>query len=132
MRLGLYRRVGGLQSDAESEAMAAELVDRFGPLPRRGRQPAAGRRAQAHVPRSRRREARGLPERHGLQFRGNSFRNPAGLIAWLSRRKDAIRLRPDHKLAVVQDMGVAERMRIGRDVLLGNLNRLANEGAKAA
>ena len=66
-----------------------------------------------------------------LQFRGNAFRNPAGLIAWLSRRKDAIRLRPDHKLAVVQDMGVAERMRIGRDVL-ANLNRLANEAAKAA
>jgi len=66
-----------------------------------------------------------------LQFRGNSFRNPAGLIQWISRRKEPIRLRPDHKLAVVQDMGVAERMRVGRDVL-ANLNRLANEAAKAA
>ena len=66
-----------------------------------------------------------------LQFRGNVFRNPAGLIAWLSRVKHPIRLRPDHKLAMVQDMGVAERMKVGRDVL-ANLNRLANEGAKAA
>ena len=33
VRLGLYRRIGALTSDAESEAMAAELVDRFGPLP---------------------------------------------------------------------------------------------------
>ena len=33
VRLGLYRRIGALASDAETEAMAAELVDRFGPLP---------------------------------------------------------------------------------------------------
>ena len=30
VRLGLYRRIGALASDAETEAMAAELVDRFG------------------------------------------------------------------------------------------------------
>ena len=33
VRLGLYRRIGALASDSETEAMAAELVDRFGPLP---------------------------------------------------------------------------------------------------
>jgi transcription-repair coupling factor (superfamily II helicase) len=33
VRLGLYRRIGGLSSVEETEAMAAELVDRFGPLP---------------------------------------------------------------------------------------------------
>src|ERR1700752_1065529 len=33
VRLGLYRRIGALASDAETDAMAAELVDRFGPLP---------------------------------------------------------------------------------------------------
>src|SRR5581483_12331275 len=33
VRLGLYRRIGALGSDAETEAMAAELVDRFGKLP---------------------------------------------------------------------------------------------------
>ncbi|MEO8716471.1 MAG: transcription-repair coupling factor, partial [Acetobacteraceae bacterium] len=33
VRLGLYRRIGGLASDEETDAMAAELVDRFGALP---------------------------------------------------------------------------------------------------
>ena len=42
-----------------------------------------------------------------------------------------IRLRPDHKLSVVRDMAVAERMKIGRDVL-ANLNRIVHEAAKAA
>jgi transcription-repair coupling factor (superfamily II helicase) len=66
-----------------------------------------------------------------IGFRGNQFRNPAGLIAWLSTRKGTIRLRPDHKLSVVREMGVAERMSLGRDVL-SNLNRIAAQVAKAA
>ena len=68
VRLGLYRRIGALASDGETEAMAAELVARFGPLP---------------------------PE-------------------------------VDNLLQVV-----AERMRLSRDVL-GNLSRLAAQGAQAA
>ncbi len=66
-----------------------------------------------------------------VAFRGNQFRNPAGLVTWLGKRKDTIRLRPDHKLSVVQDMPVRDRMRIGRDVL-SNLTRIAAEGRKAA
>ena len=33
VRLGLYRRIGALANEAEIEAMAAELADRFGTLP---------------------------------------------------------------------------------------------------
>ena len=65
VRLGLYRRIGALASDAETEAMAAELVDRFGPLPAGGREPAAGGGAEAGVPRGGRGEAGGRAEGHG-------------------------------------------------------------------
>ena len=37
-----------------------------------------------------------------VQFRGNAFRNPAGLVGWLGSQKQSIRLRPDHKLAIVR------------------------------
>ncbi len=128
VRLGLYRRIGALTSDAETQAMAAELVDRFGPLPaevdnllqvvtlKRMCRDAGVEKLEAG------------PKGMVIGFRGNAFRNPAGLIAWLNTRKGVIRLRPDHKLSIVRDMAVAERMTLGRDVL-GNLNRLA---AKAA
>jgi len=33
VRLGLYRRLADLATDQEIEAFAAELIDRFGPLP---------------------------------------------------------------------------------------------------
>ena len=131
VRLGLYRRIGALASDAEGEAMAAELVDRFGKLP-----PEVDNLLQVVALKRMCREAgveklEAGPKGMVLQFRGNAFRNPAGLIAWLARAKQPVRLRPDHKLAVVQDMGIAERMKIGRD-LLGNLNRLVDQAAKAA
>jgi transcription-repair coupling factor (superfamily II helicase) len=131
VRLGLYRRIGALPSDADTEAMAAELVDRFGPLP------TEVENLLQVVTLKRLCRAAGVekleagPKGMVVQFRGNQFRNPGGLIAWLSSRKDTIRLRPDHKLSVVRDMAVAERMKIGRDVLV-NLNRIAQEAAKAA
>ncbi len=131
VRLGLYRRIGALGSDAETDAMAAELVDRFGPLPAE-----VENLLQVVTLKRMCREAgveklEAGPKGMVVQFRGNRFRNPGGLVAWLNTRKDMIRLRPDHKLSVVRDMPVAERMKLGRDVLK-NLNRLAAEGAKAA
>ena len=130
VRLGLYRRIGGLASDAETDAMAAELVDRFGPMP-----PEVENLLQVVTLKRMCREAgveklEAGPKGMVVAFRGNQFRNPAGLVAWLNTRKGMLRLRPDHKLSVVQDMPVADRMKVGRDVL-SNLNRLALE-AKAA
>ena len=131
VRLGLYRRIGALASDAETQAMAAELVDRFGPLPAE-----VDNLLQVVTLKRLCREAgvekvEAGPKGMVIGFRGNAFRNPAGLIAWLNTRKGTIRLRPDHKLSVVKEMGVAERMSLGRDVL-ANLNRIAAQAAQAA
>ena len=130
VRLGLYRRIGALASDAETEAMAAELVDRFGPLPEE-----VENLLQVVTMKRLCREAgveklEAGPKGMVLQFRGNAFRNPAGLVAWLGSKGSEMRLRPDHKLAIPREMGVAERLRLARNVL-GNLNRIAGQ-AKAA
>ncbi len=126
VRLGLYRRIGALDNDAESEAMAAELVDRFGPLPEE-----VDNLLQVVALKRLCRES-GVekldagPKGMVLSFRGNKFRNPAGLITWLGKKAGLVKLRPDHKLAIVRDMNVAERVKMARDVL-GNLNRLVQE-----
>ncbi len=130
VRLGLYRRIGGLASDAETEAMAAELVDRFGKLPaevenllevvslKRACREAGVEKLEAG------------PKGMVVTFRGNSFHNPAGLVAWLASKGGLVRLRPDHKLAVAREMDVTTRLRTARD-LLGSLARIADQ-AKAA
>ncbi len=130
VRLGLYRRIGTLASDGESEAMAAELVDRFGALPGEVDnllQVMALKRAcrEAGVE-----KLEAGPKGMVLQFRGNAFSNPSGLVAWLGTQKGAVRLRPDHKLAISREMAVDERIKTARDTLRG-LNRVASQ-AKAA
>jgi transcription-repair coupling factor (superfamily II helicase) len=138
VRLGLYRRIGALGSDADTEAMAAELTDRFGTLPAEVEnllQVVSLKRACREVGVE---KLEAGPKGMVLSFRGNAFRNPAGLISWLGAqgagkggaRPDALRLRPDHKLAIARDMNVAERVRLARDVL-ANLQRIAAQ-AKAA
>jgi transcription-repair coupling factor (superfamily II helicase) len=130
VRLGLYRRIGSLGSDAESEAMAAELVDRFGKLPdevenllavvalKRGCREAGVDRIDAG------------PKGIVIGFRANAFANPAGLIAWLSRQGNTIKLRPDQKLAIVRDMNVALRVKTARE-LVETLRRIAKGEAGA-
>lgn len=110
--------------------MAAELVDRFGPLPaevenllqvvalKRGCREAGVERLEAG------------PKGMVFAFRGNLFRNPGGLIAWLGSQKHTVKLRPDHKLAIVREMDLAARLKMARDVL-ESLNRIAAQ-AKAA
>jgi transcription-repair coupling factor (superfamily II helicase) len=117
VRLGLYRRIGALASDAETEAMAAELVDRFGVLPpevdnllgvvalKRACREAGVEKLEAG------------PKGMVLTFRGNAFSNPAGLVGWLSSKGGLVRLRPDHKLAISREMDVATRLRFARDTL---------------
>ena len=130
VRLGLYRRIGALASDAETDAMAAELVDRFGSLPeevdnllgvvalKRACREAGVEKLDAG------------PKGMVLTFRGNAFSNPAGLVRWLSSKGGLVRLRPDHKLAISRDMDVKTRLKFARDTL-GALDQIVRQ-AKAA
>jgi transcription-repair coupling factor (superfamily II helicase) len=127
VRLGLYRRIGALASDGETEAMAAELVDRFGKMPdevdnllgvvalKRACRVAGVERLEAG------------PKGMVLTFRGNKFANPPGLVKWLGTKGGLVRLRPDHKLAISRDMDVATRVRFAKDTL-GALAGIVTEG----
>ncbi len=130
VRLGLYRRIGALASDAETEAMAAELVDRFGPLPEEVDNLLAVVSLKRACREAGVEKLDAGPKGMVVTFRANAFRNPAGLVAWLASKGGLVKLRPDHKLAIVREMDVGARIRTARD-LLGSLERIANQ-AKAA
>jgi transcription-repair coupling factor (superfamily II helicase) len=130
VRLGLYRRIGALASDAETEAMAAELVDRFGELPEEVENLLAVVSLKRACREAGVEKLEAGPKGMVVTFRGNAFRNPAGLVGWLATKGGQVRLRPDHKLAMAREMDVAERVRMARAVL-GSLARIA-EQAKAA
>ena len=88
----------------EIDAFGAELIDRFGPLPRRGRAPA--RRSS----RSRRCAARANVEKVDagpkgavVTFRDNTFANPERLVAFIRQQGSAARVRPDKKVVFFDD-----------------------------
>jgi transcription-repair coupling factor (superfamily II helicase) len=131
VRLGLYRRIGGLAGEAEVEAMAAELADRFGPLP-----PEVENLLQVVLIKHHCRQA-GVekldagPKGIVATFRRNNFANPAGLVNWVTAQKGLVKLRPDHKLAMVREMDLPTRVRAAKDMLAA-LAKVAQQVKKAA
>ncbi|GBQ68541.1 DNA helicase transcription-repair coupling factor [Ameyamaea chiangmaiensis NBRC 103196] len=132
VRLGLYRRIGALESAAENEAMLAELVDRFGDVP----EPLKNLLDVVALKRTCKRcgieRLEVGPKGMVIQFRGNHFSNPAGLVQWIATRSgENVRLRPDHKLAILQEMTNAQRIPQARRVTKALAGLLKTEKADA-
>jgi transcription-repair coupling factor (superfamily II helicase) len=83
LRLSMYRRLSGLRTKVELEGFAAELIDRFGPLPREVNTLLVIVRIKALC------KAAGIarldagPKGATVQFHKDRFANPAGLVAFL-------------------------------------------------
>ncbi|OYW09169.1 MAG: transcription-repair coupling factor, partial [Rhodospirillales bacterium 12-71-4] len=117
VRLGLYRRIGSLQTEAEIEAMAAELADRFGQLPAEAETLLQVVWLKALCRQVGVEKLDVGPKGIVLAFRGNRFPNPPGLIEWVTGQHGAAKLRPDQKLAWAQEMPYEARIRAARDLL---------------
>jgi transcription-repair coupling factor (superfamily II helicase) len=102
VRLGLYRRLSVLVERSEIDAFAAELIDRFGPLP------AEVENLLQVVQIKRLCLAAGIekvdagPKGAVVTFRGNNFGNARGLVDFIQRQSGTVKLRPDQKLVCVR------------------------------
>jgi transcription-repair coupling factor (superfamily II helicase) len=131
VRLGLYRRIGNLATDAETDAFAAELADRFGPVPSEVTNllDVVGIKRLCRTAGVERLEAG--PKGAVIAFRRNSFANPQGLVRWLGGQGGLAKLRPDHRLVLVRDMeNPSLRLRTVRDAL-GQLAGMAAQALAA-
>jgi transcription-repair coupling factor (superfamily II helicase) len=117
VRLGLYRRIGGLAGDAEVEAMAAEMADRFGPLPAEVENLLQVVSIKHHCRQAGVDKLDAGPKGIVAGFRRNQFANPSGLVKWVTEQKGLVKLRPDHKLAMVREMDLPTRVRAAKDML---------------
>jgi transcription-repair coupling factor (superfamily II helicase) len=100
VRLSLYRRLSEAERPEDREALAAELIDRFGPLPDEAGQllkvvAIKGLCRQAHVA-----KIDVGPKGAVVTFRENAFPNPIGLVKLVQQRPDDWKLRPDQKAVV--------------------------------
>ncbi|CTQ33825.1 transcription-repair coupling factor [Jannaschia rubra] len=102
LRLGLYRRLSGLDRKVELEGFAAELIDRFGPLPREVNVLLRVVRIKALC------KAAGISRLSvggkgaTVEFHLNRFARPEGLVDFIKEQKGAAKIKGD-KLVIAQD-----------------------------
>ena len=102
VRLGLYRRLSNLHSKVELEGFAAELIDRFGPLPREVNTLLLIVRIKEMCKRAGISRLDGGPKGATIQFHNDKFASPQGLVEFITDQKGLAKVR-DNKIVVQRD-----------------------------
>ena len=110
VRLGLYRRLSALERKVEMEGFAAELIDRFGPLPAEVDTLMLIVRIKALCKRAGIARLDGGPKGATVQFHNDKFADPAGLVTFLNDQRGAAKIR-DNKVVIRRDWS-SERARL--------------------
>ncbi|MBI1264938.1 MAG: transcription-repair coupling factor [Alphaproteobacteria bacterium] len=100
VRMALYRRLSGLETKAEREGFAAELIDRFGKLPEEVEslmQVVAIKGLCKHAGVS---KLDAGPKGAVATFRDHAFADPAALVDLMTRRPQDYKIRPDNSIVL--------------------------------
>jgi len=103
VRLGLYRRIADLIEPREIDSFAAELVDRFGPIPDEVKnllEIVAIKRACVDAGIE---KVDAGPKGAVLAFRGNIFAKPEKLVRFIAEQAGSVKVRPDQRLVYRRD-----------------------------
>jgi len=125
VRLGLYRRLADIMDDSEIEPLAAEIIDRFGPLP-----PEVENLLQTVAIKQICRRA-GVAKLDTaargaiIAFHKNSFAHPERLMAWITKQSGTVQVRPDQKLVVMRAWDDPAKRPAGAKKILEELAALA-------
>ncbi len=125
VRLGLYRRLASLRDRAEIDAFAAELIDRFGPLP------GEVKNLLLVVEIKQLCFAAGVakldagPKGAVVGFHQNHFANPENLVALMQKEQGSAKLRPDHRLVFRREWYQPQARIVGLQALVRELAEIA-------
>ena len=125
VRLALYRRLSEAERPEDREALAAELIDRFGPLPAEADQllkvvAIKGLCRQANVA-----KIDVGPKGAVVTFRNDVFSNPIGLVQLIQQSASAWKVRPDQKVVVKGEWPTAGDRLNAAERIVGQLARTA-------
>ena len=102
VRLGLYRRLSSLSKKVELEGFAAELIDRFGPLPSEVNTLLLVVRIKAMCKRAGIAKLDGGPKGATVQFHNDKFASPEGLVEFIQAQNGLAKIK-DNKIVVRRD-----------------------------
>ena len=102
VRLGLYRRLSTLTTKVDLEGFAAELIDRFGPVPKEVNTLLLVMRIKAMCRRAHIGRLDAGPKGATVQFHADKFPNPKGLVEFLQAQNGLAKIR-DNKVVIQRD-----------------------------
>ncbi|QDI75721.1 MULTISPECIES: transcription-repair coupling factor [Leisingera] len=102
VRLGLYRRLSSLSTKVELEGFAAELIDRFGKLPKEVNTLMLVVRIKAMCKRAGIAKMDGGPKGATIQFHNDKFASPQGLVDFIQGQNGLAKVK-DNKIVVRRD-----------------------------
>ncbi len=102
LRMGLYRRMNEVETRAEIESFAAELIDRFGKLPAPTQNLLTVMEIKLNCKKACIAKIDTGPRGALVSFHNDNFPDLPGLLAYVDRLKDSARLRPDSKMVITR------------------------------
>ncbi len=102
VRLGLYRRLSALHTKVELEGFAAELIDRFGKLPKEVNTLLLVVRIKDMCKRAGIARLDGGPKGATIQFHNDKFASPEGLVEFIQAQNGLARVK-DNKIVIRRD-----------------------------
>jgi transcription-repair coupling factor (superfamily II helicase) len=124
LRMGLYRRLGELDDKQAVEEFAAELIDRFGPLPSETQNLLKIVETKLNSKKAMIAKLDVGPKGALVTFAESGFPSLNGLLGYVQRLKGAAKLRPDSKLVVTRDWSTPEARLTGALQLSTGLARV--------
>ncbi|MEM0900242.1 MAG: transcription-repair coupling factor [Pseudomonadota bacterium] len=125
LRLSLYRRMGDLTEVQEIDALGAELVDRFGPLPEEVEHLLKIVYIKALCRKANVEKVDAGPKGAVVAFRNKNFANPAGLVQLIGGEGTMAKIRPDQTVLFTRNWQSADKRLAGTAVLMTKLAKLA-------
>ncbi|WP_203292289.1 transcription-repair coupling factor [Maricaulis parjimensis] len=132
VRLQLYRRLSSLDTKTEREAFAAELIDRFGPLPQEVETLMRVVAVKALCKHAGVEKVDAGPKGAVISFRGDKFIDPPGLVGHLQKNPALWKIRPDHKIVLRAEWDAPEDRLRAVERALSPLADIAVRARKAA
>ncbi|MDE1901558.1 MAG: transcription-repair coupling factor [Alphaproteobacteria bacterium] len=125
VRLGLYRRLSDIADDADIETVAAEMIDRFGPLPAEVENLLQTVAIKQLCRRAGVAKIDAGDKGAVIAFHKDSFARPDRLLPWIGAQAGTVKVRPDQKLVVLRAWGDAALRPAGVKKILEELALLA-------
>ncbi|EJF87884.1 transcription-repair coupling factor [Bartonella vinsonii subsp. arupensis OK-94-513] len=121
LRMGLYRRLTELNNLEQIDEFAAELIDRFGPLPLEVQHLLKIFYIKTLCRKAHVEKVDAGPKGVVIQFRNNYFANSVALVQWIGKQGAMAKIRPDQSIVLVRDWATVDERLIGAADIMTHL-----------